>query len=507
MAALFALKIAPVWRDRRPAILRRTLPILGTASALLVIGGFAWPSWQEARSRAVLPPIRAGAPNVLLIVLDTVRADHLSLYGYHRDTSPRLRTLADRAITFDFARASAPWTLPSHATMFTGRWPHELSVDTDRPLDATHPTLAEHLARHGYLTGGFSANTYYTNAWHAIDRGFAHYEDSVENRTFSVQETLRTAAVFRRLMPFAVRLHLWKTRGDTSRRIPASEIRQNTLAWLDAQPADRPFFLFLNFFDAHDLYEIPQGFQPRFSTADRATVEQANRVYFKNMKPGGDKTLAAEAGKLLIDVYDDCIASMDEQVGRLLDDLDRRGRLRDTWVIVTADHGEFFGEKGRFGHGSGLDRGVIDVPLLIVPPRGGSGSHRIAAPVSLRDLPATIADVTGLANDSPFPGRSLRRAWHPSPGTSLDDVPLSEFKAFEGPIPRSEKNPADRFDAVIVSGDRIYHKNRTRPDELFDIHDRDEALNLAPRPDSRATLDRLGKLLQNLSRNASIEPR
>ena len=161
---------------------------------------------------AALPPPRAGASNVVLIVLDTVRADHLSLYGYGRETTPGSRRLADRGILFDFARSVASWTLPSHASMFTGRWPHELSVDSDRPLDGNTPTLAEFLGRR-VLTGGFTANTYYTNAWYGIDRGFARYEDAVENRTFSVQETLRCAAIFRRAMPWAVRLGLWTTRG------------------------------------------------------------------------------------------------------------------------------------------------------------------------------------------------------------------------------------------------------------------------------------------------------
>ena len=124
-----------------------------------------------------MPP--AGSPNVLLIVLDTVRADHLSLYGYERPTTPFLERLARRGIRFDQARAAAPWTLASHATMFTGRWPHELDVEWPCPLREDVPTLAEHLGSLGYATAGFVGNTLYCSYDGGLDRGFTHYEDYV----------------------------------------------------------------------------------------------------------------------------------------------------------------------------------------------------------------------------------------------------------------------------------------------------------------------------------------
>ena len=117
------------------------------------------------------------AANVILIVLDTVRAESLSLYGYHRDTTPNLTRLAARGVRFDRAFATAPWTAPSHASMFTGRWCHELSVGWNRPLDGTSPTLAEFLGARGYATAGFVANTTYCSYETGLDRGFAHYED------------------------------------------------------------------------------------------------------------------------------------------------------------------------------------------------------------------------------------------------------------------------------------------------------------------------------------------
>ena len=130
---------------------------------------------ERREARRPLPP--ADSPNVLLIVLDTVRADHLSLYGYHRATTPMLERLAKRGIRFDEVRATAPWTLPSHASMFTGRWPHELGVEWMTPLRGKFPTLAEYLGSHGYATAGFAANTLFCSYDTGIDRGFTHYED------------------------------------------------------------------------------------------------------------------------------------------------------------------------------------------------------------------------------------------------------------------------------------------------------------------------------------------
>ena len=153
-----------------PCLLALVLVVAG-----LVFGGDWLKEWREARRP--LPP--ADSPNVLLIVLDTVRADHLSLYGYQRATTPTLERLAKRAIRFDEARATAPWTLASHASMFTGRLPHELAVKWQTPLRTGFPTLAEYLGSQGYATAGFVANTEYCSYDTGLDRGFTHYEDYV----------------------------------------------------------------------------------------------------------------------------------------------------------------------------------------------------------------------------------------------------------------------------------------------------------------------------------------
>ena len=149
---------------------------------------------QARESARPLPP--PGSPNVLLIVLDTVAAGHLSLHGYDRATSTTLAELAERGIRFDSARAASSWTLPSHATMFTGRWLHELSVGWLTPLDETYPTLAEFLGDRGYATAGFVANTFYCATDSGLARGFTRYQDFI----FPELTALKTAVLVNRAL-------------------------------------------------------------------------------------------------------------------------------------------------------------------------------------------------------------------------------------------------------------------------------------------------------------------
>lgn len=131
---------------------------------------------KEHRAVAGLVPPATHAPNVLIIVMDAVRAPNLSAYGYARRTTPKLERFAERSVRFERAIVTAPWTLPSHASMFTGRYPHEMSADWEVPLDATDPTLAEVLRDRGYITAGFVANYIYGQPEFGLSRGFVHYE-------------------------------------------------------------------------------------------------------------------------------------------------------------------------------------------------------------------------------------------------------------------------------------------------------------------------------------------
>ncbi|HZW33104.1 MAG TPA: sulfatase [Isosphaeraceae bacterium] len=505
----------------------RSFPgLLGIVLALagLVFGGDRLKQWREADRP--WPP--AHSPNVLLIVLDTVRADHLSLYGYPRPTTPALQRLARRGIRFEQARAAAPWTLPSHASLFTGRWPHELAVKWRTPWQGSFPTLAEYLGAHGYATAGFVANTLYCSYDTGLDRGFTHYEDYLLEGLSPVRTaylgdlTLKALAhlvqnVGGSLDPGPARawqeslLRLVLTPDLVKRE--AASINRQFLDWLARRPQPgRPFFVFLNYSDTHSAYLLPPGASYRFgvkpqSPADYQLLEQWPELD-KLELPQRDRTLAQDS-------YDNCLAYLDERLGELLDELQRRGALDQTMVIVTADHGEGLGEHELFDHGESLYRPEIRVPLVMVLPQRDQLGVVVNDPVSLRDLPATIADLAGLGTGAPFPGRSLARLWRDparsSAAAGAGDAVLSEL-ASPNPInPNRGRSPARRGPLIsLAEGDFVYIRNQgDGTEELFD--ERDDPRELTNRARAAAmqpVLQRFrDRLDQMLSSRQAFRPR
>ena len=343
---------------------------------------------RESRAVAALPDAQPDATNVLVIILDTVRAASMSLYGNPQPTTPRLEEWSRSATVFDWAFSPAPWTLPSHASMFTGEWAGEQSGDWERPLDRTFPTLAEHFRDRGYLTAGFVGNMHYT-AWDSgLRRGFAHYEDYLVSRRQLLRSSSYTqTALFDQLRDAA-------TLGDMARVVMrpnlAIDIKHKfalkrgdriTDAFLDWQAANstRPFFAFLNYFDGHQPYYAPPPFR-RFT---------------------GEKGLGE---------YLSAIAFLDAEIDRVLVTLKERGVLDKTLVIVTSDHGELFGFKGLSGHANNLYINTLRIPLFIRLPGRVPEGLRATAPVTLRDLSATVIDLAA-PGPAPAPGGSLAAAW------------------------------------------------------------------------------------------------
>jgi len=484
--AILAMGIASlvaVQLERRATRPRRwlVLSLPGLAGATLILAGFVFggdwlKSWREAGRD--LPP--AGSPNVLLIVLDTVRADRLSLYGYHRPTSPALEQLARRGVRFDLARATSPWTLPSHASILMGRWPHEVGSHWRSPLEGSFPTLAAYLGARGYATAGFVANTLYCSYDTRLDRGFTHYEDYVLEPLSPMRTLYLGDAALKNvaelgweashhagldlLLP-APESAIWRILA-TERRKAASSINHEFLDWLSQrrQPS-RPFFAFLNYFDAHTPYLLPPDGSYRFGLKPQIESD--------TLRPSLDRLTSPENYMPFAqDCYDNCLAYLDEQLGKLLAELDRRGILDQTLVVVTSDHGEGLGEHGLLFHGESLYRTEIGVPLLIAPP-AFKRSHAVREPVSLRDLPATIASLAGVETGSPFAGRSLARFWQGSPpiaaSTAGDEV-FSELASPNPLNPNQGRSPAYRGPLVSVAeGDFVYIRNEgDGGEELFD---------------------------------------
>ncbi len=472
----------------------------GLLALLLVPAGFVFGGdWLKQRREVGRGRPPADAPNVLLVVLDTVRADRLSLYGYERPTSPNLERLARRGIRFDEARATAPWTLASHASFLSGQWPHELDPEWLTPLHWSCPTLAEYLGANGYATAGFVANVLYCSYDTGLDRGFTHYQDYVPTRF----KLFRTAWLVDQALRTTTDLGLFATRNlglgalptwcdamlqpllEMDRKKDASEVNREFLDWLSrrADPA-RPFFAFLNYFDAHAPYGLPQGVEYRFGLPPqdqmdfRVLIEEWQSIHDRPRLPPRYQTLAR-------DCYDNCLAYLDERLGRLFDELQRRGVLDRTLVIVVGDHGEGLGEHELFDHGESLYRTEIRVPLLMVLP-SQSQFHRVASePVSLRDLPATIVDLVGLGTGSPFPGRSLARLWREprnEESSSVLDGVVSELTSPNPSDPNHGRSPAYRGPLIsLAMGDYVYVLNQgDGTEELFNEHeDPHELINRA----------------------------
>lgn len=398
-AGVQAARMATAREDATRRLARRMTPPL--LLALLVVAGvqLGGRAWRERQAAARLPAPVPGAPNILLLVLDTVRAASLSLYGHARPTSPELERLGREGVVFDQALAPAPWTLPSHASMFTGRWPHELSTGWFRPLDGRDSTLAEALAARGYRTGGFVANLIYTDYEKGLARGFQRYEDF----PLGLATLLRSCTLTRRLSDtraFRVLLGTDQVLG----RKHAAEVNAEFLAW-QATAGPRPFFAFLNYFDAHDPYLPPPAWFRRIAGHDRPDdLSPFRRLGITGRHAGMRPADVA----LERDAYEASIAWLDDEIRQVLDSLDARGVLANTIVVVTSDHGEEFGEHGVYLHGHTLFRQAVHVPLLVWAPGRAPAGRRVERPVSLRDLPATLLEFSP-APGRAFPGRPLQR--------------------------------------------------------------------------------------------------
>jgi arylsulfatase A-like enzyme len=495
--------------DRREAALglaRRTTPWLVAALLAVMAAKLGGRAWLDRRALAAAPPPSGSPRNVLLIVWDTVRAENLSLYGYGRRTTPNLERLAGRGVRFDLAFSTAPWTLPSHASLFTGRWPHELGVGWTSPLRPDVPTLAGSLAARGYDTAGFVANVEYCGRETGLARGFAHYDDY----PIGLSETFfRYVGLVHRLDPASwtavVERLVEKAAGRSPNLTPraaehvkrGADVDRAFLDWLSWQRGrGRPFFAFLNFNDAHTPYEPPD---PSIAGFGLRPTTSRQRLTMRSWTALDKANLEYDNVRMAADLYDDSIAYLDRRLGLLLDELGRRGVLDDTLMIVTADHGEHTGDHLLFFHGCSLYRQLVQVPLVIVDPKGRAAGRVVAEPVSLRDVPATIADVLGLGPEAPFPGRSLARSWGGDPGAAEPllmetDKPLVLMNQGREPAAKGAMKS-------LVAGGMHYIRAGDRSEELYSLRsDPQERLNLAGAPAATEILRRFGATLDAMLR-------
>ena len=293
---------------------------------------------------AAPPPSDEDRPlNVLLITVDTLRADHLGCYGYDRPTSPRIDALAEESLVFDDAQATSSWTLPSLVSLMTSVYPSSHGcVKRDIALGDSFETLAEKLRDEGYYTGGIVSQAFASRRY-GLDRGFQSFDDDLA-------ELSRGHELFKK----------------TSQTITGKAEK-----WLKARAAEpdpRPWFLWLHYFDPHVAYVSHAGYSEQFGTKEE------------------------------LDLYDGEIAWTDFHVGRVLDVLGESGLDEHTLIVFTSDHGEEFSDHGGLYHRNTLYREVLHVPLIVRVPQGERG--RTNRPTSLVDVAPTILE---LADVSPPP--------------------------------------------------------------------------------------------------------
>lgn len=346
------------------------------------------------RSPTPVPPIETkstAAPNVLLISVDTMRADHLASLGYPRPATPNIDTLASRGVLCERAYSTSSWTKPAHASVFTGLYPQTHgAMKHDEGLQPEFPVMAETLQARGYTTLGVVSAPPLHRLF-GFARGFQHYDD----QTYLLD---RQANLFMRSdNPRQVDIHS----GYTSTLITESALRMLELA----RSPDRPFFLFVNYFDAHHNYLPPapvaQEWCSPYAGAQHGEIDQWN-----DMPAPLDLDAHVVDVPRLRDLYSAELRHVDDQVGRLLNFLRDRSLLEDTIVVIFSDHGEEFLEHGHLAHGRTLHNEVIHVPLIFAGPGVPSG-ERITSPVSLVDLFPTLLQLLGMPPQEGVQGMPL----------------------------------------------------------------------------------------------------
>jgi len=445
--------------------------------------------------------------NVLFVVMDTVRADHLTPYGYGRPTTPGLADFADEATVFEEAVAPAPWTLPVHASLFTGLYPSQHGANQENPYLESATTLAQTLSATGYDTACYSSNAWITPYTHLTD-GFDDQDNFFEVmpgdllsgplarawKTMNDNDRLR--AIADKLVSLGNVAHEYFAGGEgADSKTPA--VVDRTKAFVE--DAD-DWFAFINLMDAHLPYHPPDEFVDEFAPGvDSTAVCQNSKEYNSGARDIDDDEWEAIRG-----LYDAEIAHIDAQLTRLFDWLKAEGEWEDTTVVVCADHGELHGEHDLYGHEFCLYDPLVNVPLMVKHP--DLSADRRSDTVELVDLYHTVLDAVDVTGGDPAapgdtaiardPTRSLLSADYrafdgvadPDPGQAAAPDGAYGFVEYSRPVVElkqlEEKAAAAGID--LSEDSRFYSRMRAarRPDAKYVRIDRieDEAYRLDEDP-------------------------
>ena len=340
-------------RKHSPYIIPGVFLVVMTAAALYIfLRREPAPVSPLAGFQRLLKKSGIRQPNIVLITMDTTRADHLPIYGYDRVKTPNLQMLAQRGLVFEQCVTASPFTLPSHCTIMTGLYPtyHGVRINGDTALSEKHGTMASALSRRGYDCGAFIGAFVLDGRW-GLKQGFAHYDDDFDLNKY---KQLDLGLVQR----------------------PSREVVDAAIAWLSMRK-EKPFFAWLHLYDPHIPYDPPEPYRSEYS----------------GRGPAG--------------LYDGEIASMDAQIGRFYDWLAENNLTDNTILVLVGDHGEGLGEHNESTHGYYIYDYVVHVPLLIVTPFAPLQNRRCPEQVRTIDLLPTVEEMVGMVPGKNLHGRSL----------------------------------------------------------------------------------------------------
>ncbi len=384
---------------------RRRVPI--ELVVFLLIGAVAVGVWRFV----VYEPRR---PNVILISIDSLRPDHLGCYGYGKPTSPALDALAARGTRFETVHSSSSWTLPAHLSMMTGLPDdvHDVVYDLIK-LDPRRQTLAQCFHDGGYRTAGFFGGPYLHRTW-GFDRGFDIYEncgtrsladyDPRDVQKMSREQQMMLAA---------------KTDQESHESRTADKLETSAEQFLSSV-GDRPFFLFVHHWDVHYDYIAPPEYQRMFVTPEMQPIDTRNFAYRDDI----NKDLPAAKVDYIKALYDAEIRWVDDHIAKLMKQLDDLGLADDTYVVVTADHGEEFFEHGEKGHRNNLFETSIRIPLIVIGP-GVKRGQTVTSGVRIIDIMPTLVGLAGLPAPREAMGVSLQPFLDGDASGKITELPFS----------------------------------------------------------------------------------
>jgi len=462
--AVIVLAFWPLFRPKRSPVPGRTVGWLRpVALALLCVVGWLPGLLAEDLEPALIVkaapvPPAPRRPNVIVITLDTVRADHLSIYGYGRETTPNLRAWwREGATRYTRAFATSDMTLASHASIFTGLLPsehgaHRRGSRPDTGLRSSAGTLAARLHAAGFVTAGIAANAAYLSPRFGFNAGFDYYDARRPPRlTAPSPSYFFGGTLLYWVLAYAGPDFQFSYRSATA----VTDQALRLVPQLEA--SGRPFFLFVNMMDAHTPMVAPAAYRHAFGVRDEGFYWVREYPELVKEINSGARTITEQERTNLIASYDAAIAYLDAELGRLLSGLARDHVMDDSIVVITSDHGELFGRSGAVGHdGVGIVPGLFHVPLLIrFPGSRGPTSDRRA--VSAIDLYPTILEACGLTLEPSSHARSLQ-----PPSSDWSQRPLL-FESFESAW-LAALHPRFRGDerAVLIDGHLI---STGRPDQ------------------------------------------